>query len=296
MPKFTKQDIMGELRKILLIQADHLVIVGSPKLAEAFIGLPQPEDSWNFVDHDPNLVDVKRFNIAHQFDSCFDYAFTPSVLTAHDDSYVQDLQVFMLGIPRTDNGGDMLPFLREGLCHIVAEATLARFNLDEGFDLTTSQIALMANMTEGAVRNALAQKGEGGLRAILGTKNPVMIEHAEALRWLNERRGFVPTPENLRDDRFLTTQIGNERTAHGLGKLIGRLLRPAFGSPENALEKLGWGKDKLNAWENGTQAFAEADAALLGKALNVDVPLFVGKAREVTLRRDLELAMTEVSA
>lgn len=293
MQKFTKQDVMNELRKILLVQADHLAIAGSPELAETFIGLPQPEGSWNFSDHDPEIVDLSRFNIAHQFDQCFDYAFTPSVLTSHDDSYVQDLQVFMLGIPRTDNGGEMLPFLQEGFCHTVAEATLARFNLDEGFDLTTSQVALMANMTEGAVRNALAQKGESGLRAIPGTKNPVMIEHAEALSWLQGRRGFAPTPQHFREDRFLTAQIANERTTHGLGKLISRLLWPIFGNHEKASEKLGWAKEKLEAWIGGTQAFSVEDATHLAKALKLDVPLFVGKAQEVSLRRDLNLEYQE---
>jgi len=289
MPKFTKEDVMNELRQIFLIQADHLVIAGSPKLAEAFIGLSQPEDSWNFFDHDPKLVDLSRFNIAHQFDWCFDYAFNPSVLTRHDESYVQDLLVFVDGIPRTDNGGDRLPFLTDqGLCHVVADAAHARFALEEGFDLTTRQVALMANMTEGAVRNALAQKGDGGLRAIPGTKNPVMIEHAEALSWLQSRRGFVPTPENFQDDRFLTAQIANERTTQGLGKLVSRLLLPIFGTPEKAPAQLGWSPEKLEAWTNGTQIFSVEDAAHLATALKLDVPLFVGKAQEVVLRREFD--------
>lgn len=289
MPKFTKEDVLNELRKILLIQADHLVITGSVELAEAFIGLPQPEDSWDFFAHDPKLVDLSRFNIAHQFDWCFDYAFNPSVLTRHDESYVQDLLVFIDGIPRSDNGGDRLPFLTDqGLCHTVADATYARFALEEGFDLTTRQVALMANMTEGAVRNALAQKGDGGLRAIPGTKNPVMIEHAEALTWLQGRRGFVPTPENFRDDRFLTAQIANERTAQGLGKLVSRLLWPIFGTPEKAPAQLGWSTEKLDAWTTGTQEFSVEDAARLATALKLDVPLFVGKAQEVVLRRELD--------
>lgn len=287
MPKFTKQDVMDELRKILLVQADHLIITASADVAEAFIGF-SAEDSYFYEGSDPNLIDLSRFNVAHQFDWCFDYAFTPSVLTRHDESFVQDLLVFMQGIPRTDHGGDMLQFLHEGYCHTVAEASHARFALEEGFDLNTSQVALMANMTEGAVRNALAQKGEGGLRAIPGTKNPVMIEHAEALRWLHGRRGFVPTPEDLTDDRFLTAQISNLRSSRELGQLLGRLQWVAFKSPEKAPEALEWSEEKLKSWLEGTQVFSAEDAAHLANTIGFDVPLFVGKAQEVTLRRDLQ--------
>lgn len=296
MPKFTKQDVLDELRKILLVQGDHLIITAGPNVAEAFIGFPPGPYDWFYEGSDPALIDLSRFNIARLFDWCFDYAFTPSVLTRHDESYVQDLLVFMQGIPKCDNGGDMLPFLSNGLCHTVAEASHARFALEEGLDLTTSQVALMANMTEGAVRNALAQKGDGGLHAIPGTKNPVMIEHAEALRWLHGRRGFVPTPENLSDDRFLIAQISNSRSARDLGKLLGRIQRAAFESPEKAQEALGWSEEKLQSWLDGTQEFSVEDAAHLAKAINIDVPLFVGKVQEVVLRRHLETENGEVMA
>jgi hypothetical protein len=144
------------------------------------------------------------------------------------------------------------------------------------------------------VRNAVAQKGEGGLRAIPGTKNPVMVEHAEALRWLHGRRGFVPTPEDLTDDRFLTTQISNLQSSRELGKLLGRLQWAAFKSPENAPKALGWTEEKLTSWLDGTQVFSAEDAVHLAKAIGLDVPLFVGKAQEVTLRRDLQLEESEV--
>ena len=287
MTRIDKKRIRDELRKVLLIQADHLAITASEAVARNFIGLPLGEGDYYYSEMDNPPIDLERFHATYLLETCHDYAFTPSVLTGHDDSLVQDLQIFALGMPPCDAGGVIHDFLTDrGVCKTVAAASLARFKLDEGDDLTSHEVGLLANVTDGAVRNALSNKSEGGLRAIPGSKNPIMIENAEALRWLLGRRGFMPTPESISDDRFLEERIKHVRSTEEFGQILARLSWPCFGTPEKAPEKLGWQAARFEAWLAGTQEFNETEAQRLAEAFGVDVPLFVGKARETTLRRE----------
>ena len=290
MARFTKAQMLDELRTIFLFEADHILIGAGTAAAETFIGLPEGEEQYH--GYAPTAVDLNRFEIAGSFDRGYEYAFRPSVLNNLGEGEVEDLSVFMLGTPKAGAGGATHEFMTpNGLCQTVADTVHARWKLewDGVLDLTTRELALLADMTEGAVRNALADKSENGLRAIPGSKNPVMVEHAEALRWLRGRRGFISSPERASEDRFLTEHLRNIQSSEALGALISRQLWSAFGSPEKAPLALGWSEEELERWRNGTQTFSEEKAKQLALAFDCDVPLFVGKAQEVTLRRNLSI-------
>lgn len=301
MARFTKDQLLNELRTIFLFEADHILMGAGAKMAEAFIGFGAGQ-AGEYCHHASSDVDLNRFQIARSFEHGYEYAFRPSVLNSLGGGEVQDLNVFMLGTPKAggiDSGGETHEFMTpNGLCQTVADTVHARWKLewdaDGGHNLTTRELALLADMTEGAVRNALADKTENGLRAIQGTKNPVMVEHAEALRWLKGRRGFIASPERASEDRFLTEHLQNIKSSEAFGELIGRRLWDVFGSPEKAPSALGWDVADLESWQAGTQTFSEEKAKQLALALDFDVPLFTGKALEVTLRRSLSIKMGEL--
>jgi hypothetical protein len=295
MSRFTKEQMLDELRTIFLFEADHTFMGAGEKAAENFIGFPLPDDG-QYCFSAPGTVDLGRFPVSEKFRRAYDVAFRPSVLTTFDGSEFQDLQVFMLGTPRTGGisaGGETHRFMTpDGYCQTVADAAFARWKLewDEtgagSHTFTTRELALLSNMTEGAVRNAIADKSENGLRAIPGSK-PVSVEHDEALRWLTGRRGFIPSPKRSSEDRFLTEHLRDIQTSEALGTVVERHLRSAFGSPQAAPAALGWTADEVQQWCNGAFDFDEARACQLAKALDFDVPLFVGKALEVSLRRQV---------
>jgi hypothetical protein len=294
MARFTKEQMLDELRTIFLFEADHLLLEAGEKIAAAFIGF-SPDETGEYCHRPASDVDLGRFQIAASFDAGYEYAFRPSVLSTLAESEVQDLTVFMLGTPKAGgimSGGETHDFMTSnGLCQTVADTVYARWKLEWDTagtnDFTARELALLADMTEGAVRNALADKSENGLRAIPGTKNPVMVDHAEALRWLRGRRGFVPSPERPRDDRFLTESLRNIHSAEALGHLISQRLWGAFGSPSETPSALDWSTEEIDNWQKGAQSFNEEKARQLARALDFDEPLFVGKVLEVTLRRDL---------
>lgn len=287
--RFTKAEMLDELRTIFLFEADHIASGAGQEQAIAFIGF-QSDQYWK---EDLSKVDLKRFLIRGSFEIAYDFAFQPSILDGFETETLLDLNTFMLGTPRAGgqggDGGETHEFMTtDGKCQTVVDAMWARAKLelsDYRDDLTTRELALLANMSEGAVRNAISDKSESGLRAIPGSK-PVKVAHEDAQRWLLGRRGFVASPTNLIEDRSLREHIETLKSTDGLGKIIARLLWATFGSPDRAPEELGWPAEQVRAWCDGTFRFDGEIAASLARALQVDVPLFVGKALELSLRRD----------
>jgi hypothetical protein len=294
MTRFTKEQMLMELRTIFLFEADHVLMGAGLKMAARFIGF-DPPDETEYCHCSPTDVDLSRFQITGAFDRGYEFAFRPSIMNTLGEGEVQDLNVFMLGTPKAggiSSGGETDLFMTsDGLCQTIADTVYARWKLEwespGTHTFTTRELALLADMTEGAVRNALADKSENGLRAVPGMKNPVAVEHTEALRWLKGRRGFIPSPSRPSEDRFLLELLQNLQSAEALGQLISRRLLVTFGSHEKAAVALGWSTAEVEVWQNGTQTFKEDQALTLSKALDLDAPLFVGKTLEVTLRRDI---------
>lgn len=286
MPIFTKQEMLTELATIFLFEADHLMIGANSKMAIEFIGFEAKEHEYCFEA--PEKVDLSRFEISKSFVSGFDYAFQPSMLNSLGEHEVQDLIVFMEGTPHVGgigSGGETHKFMTtEGLCQSVADAVHARWKLEwdpigaGSHEFTPHELALLANMTEGAVRNAIADKSEFGIKPIPGSKNPLKFSHDEAHRWLSARRGFIAGPTSIKDDKLLLESLKKAETANAFGKLLQRI---SFISSAQNLESLDF-----KSWCDGSFQYDRQQAIDLAKALQIDVPLLAGKALEVSLRRD----------
>ncbi|SLN77775.1 hypothetical protein [Oceanibacterium hippocampi] len=289
MPEFTKIEMQQELQTILLFEADHILLGRGEEAAEKFIGFSCGADG-EYLHMDPERVDLACFPIAGSFERGYDFAFTPSVLCGLGEHEVQDLIVFMLGTPRAggvSSGAELHRFMTPGgYCQTVADAVMARWKLEweeGGSDFTTRELALLANMTEGAVRNALAGKGAASLTAIPGSK-PVAVAFDEARRWLSGRRGFRATPHRPGQDPVLRERLSGLTDAVELGRIV-RALRSETQSDEPGTLS-DWPAADVEAWFTGQYVFDQQKAAELAKALDLDIPLFVGKALELSLRRD----------
>lgn len=294
MARFTKDEMFDELRTIFLFEADHVLISSGEKRAESYIGFPVG-DQGEYFDDDPKKVDLSLFrDITSKFDNGYEFAFNPSFLnkvSGDGGDEVQDLNVFMLGTPRAGgiaSGGETHRFMTpDGFCQTVTDAATARWKLEwspgrpsESF--TTRDLALLANMSEGAVRTAIADKSENRLKTIQGSK-PISIEYDEAMRWLKGRRGFVARPEKPPDDGFLSKAFRNANDGKTFGYLIGSLTH--FNVDEVARET-GWNLQETKTWFDGTFAFDAGRATLLAKIIGVDGAMFAGKALEVSMRRN----------
>jgi hypothetical protein len=288
MAKFTKDEMLDELRTIFLFEADHVLLSSGADKAAAFVGFPVGEGN-EYLNEPPSRVDLGLFsNIVGSFDRGYEFAFNRSRMNTLGEEEIQDLLVFMEGTPRAggvSSGGEMHRFMTpDGFCRIVADTAQARLKLERSSDETFSprELALLANMSEGAVRMAMSDKGDHALRAVPGAK-PIAVELAEAKRWLFGRRGFVPFPEQLVDDRFLTRAIRDAQTAEAFGRLIHQAI--GFQSASELAQERGLPAAELKAWLEGLYTFDLDRAREVAEALKMDVPLFVGKALELSLRR-----------
>jgi hypothetical protein len=291
MARFTKNEMLDELRTIFLYEADHIYLGKGAAFAEQFIGFPVP-DADEFLNVDPKRVDLDGFEIAGTFARAYDYAFRPSLLDQFDGSEQQDLNTFINGVPHVGgifSGGAKHAFMTpDGCCQQVVAAVRARDKLNEGEgEFSIRELALLADMTEGAVRNALADKSDAGLKAIPGSK-PVEIDHAEAVRWLQGRRGFCPTPDRPQDDAVIAENFREARTANRFSQLLAHVAWHVFDGLASFSNLVGVSEDKLMPWSDGTFAFDADIAERIALVIGLDVPMFVAKALETSMRRDRE--------
>ena len=293
MAQFTKDQLGTEIASILILQAyQSYLCSGREAAAWEFLGIVSKETYEPINEVDPARIDLNRFPIAASIFGCYDYAFHPTGDDRFDPSESSTVADFLSGMPREDFNGMLSAFpnvSNTSLCADALAAADARASIDgwgwEAGDLSIRQVALLADMTEGAVRNALAQKGDAALKAIPKSK-PVRIEVDEARRWLAGRRGFRPTPKGPSDDPILNERLrGFERMAQ-LADFIERHAVRTHGSPDALADALGWSADELARWTDGTFAFDPDRSTALGTAIGADGPTFVGKALELSLRRD----------
>lgn len=273
-------DLHRELAATLIVQAKHIVLVtDSPDRGDAFLGC-DPEDAR------PEVVDLSRFPIAAEIEALHAYAFAPTGDDLYDVNALHDMAHFLSSLPREDWDGSVHGFPGQGSPSAMAdvlEAASARAAIDgqEGTwtdDLSIRQLALLADITEGAVRNALSQSGAAGLTAVPGAK-PVRISLDEARRWLPGRRGFHPTPTGPSDDPIMNERLRAFDRMEQLTDFISRHATRRLGSTEALGAEAG-------AWLDGNYTFETSVARDVAEAIGADAPTFVGKALELALRRD----------
>ena len=101
MGRFTKDEMLTELKVICLFEADHVLISSGDAKAKAFIGFPVG-DEGEYVHQSPSKVDLSLFStITASFERGYDFGFNRSRLNTFQEHEVQDLLAFMEGTPRT---------------------------------------------------------------------------------------------------------------------------------------------------------------------------------------------------
>jgi hypothetical protein len=110
------------------------------------------------------------------------------------DPYFQDC-LLTLGVEKES-------LERRGLSDLI-ERVGARVQLDTGAPLSLHELAVLAEMNERSVRNALSADGEG--RLVAGPEG--LVENTEAHRWLRDRRNFRPTQNRELPNDLLTVPI-----------------------------------------------------------------------------------------
>lgn len=268
---FAKSDMLTELRTILLFEGDHLILGRGLDFAESFLGFA-PDDGSNYCDDDPEKVDLSLFEIARSFDQGYDFAYAPTNPPQIGDHEPQDLIVFMDGVPRTGGtsmGGTQHTFMTPaGLCRRVADTVFARWMLEieNSDEFTVRELALLANMSEGAVRNAISNKGLKASKR--GTST--YVERTDALEWIHGRQGFTPMPPDPTDEMAPVNRLLHAGTPQEFAVALQEALLERHPSVEQVVSDLDWTEADAQRWLEGDVVAVFADTARLARLLELD--------------------------
>ncbi len=271
MAPFAKSDMLTELRTILLFEGDHLILGRGFDFAESFLGFA-PDDGSNYCDDDPEKVDLSLFEIASSFDRGYDFAYAPTCPIQIGEHEVQDLYVFMEGVPRvggTSMGGELHAFMTPaGLCRRVADTVFARWKLEieEVDEFTVRELALLANMSEGAVRNAISNKDLKAFKRGTSTR----INHKDTHRWLLGRQGFVAMPPPAESETIAVTGLLQARTPGDFGASLQSVLSDRGHSIEETGAQFGWSEADRRRWLDGDITSVFSDVIGLARLLEID--------------------------
>ncbi len=276
-PPFIKADMLAELKRVLLVQANQIAHAGSLDFAVAFMGFETGNPLYPYCKDDPGKVDLGRFNATGYLDQAYDFAFQVGQHWRFGDETAQNVDEWVRGANQQASNGEGSPLANpDGMCRRAADTAFGRWKLGKGHDLTVRELALLAAMTEGAVRNSLSRERI----AIQEGK----VDHAIASAWLGDRRDFVPTREEeggqacwAEGARFIL-----EREAFAVA--FSHLLKGFEISPAELATKAQVSEEFVAALAAGRPPTDLAALRRVGEALDLDAPHFVGIAVQAALR------------
>lgn len=281
---FTKEEMFEELRGILFIQASQIALVRHPDVADDFLGVAVEDWSNNPDADDLAKIDLDRFEFTRVLDMAYDFAFQAGAYWRFGADQEFEIAAFGAGVTPHSFEGAQAPYLYDDskVRHVV-DMAIARSHLREEWDIGICGLALLAGMTEPAVRNSLSKEG------IQTTGKPAKVEAEVALKWLQNRRGFIPTraDESKVQNRaeHVKCQLGYYPFPEAMEKIIGDVKGLEI---EQLAAMADFDLEVLKGMVAGDKTCLDVPALQrLAAGLNIDGPRFVGVAIEYGLRAGL---------
>lgn len=291
----TREQVRLELAGRILADLLRLNTVLGPGAGHRALGLSTPPipgrveltldiPHWTLSLDD---IDIDQLLIGQRVMAMYDYAYEQRYLTGEPlyafkaaldevEDFVFNLtsEVLALFMQDWDHMRDARDANWEALPKL-CEATSARMNLDIGERLWLKDLAILADMNERSVRNALSASGEAQLRTT-GSSDSEWVDNDEARRWLAMRRDFVPTRfENI------SGEIGQHPEAltslYELGNFLHHRWTALGKTPAMVHRELEWSEarfDYLNGLTGAPQHIDPRDCADLARSLQVSEAWF----------------------
>jgi hypothetical protein len=276
-PPFTKDEMLVELKRAILVQANQIAHAGKVIFALTFIGFESVNPVYPYCGDDPQQIDLSRFAATAYFDRAYDYAFQVGRYWEFGDDSAQDVMGFIHGANPQASNGDCSPLAdAEGLCRRAADTAFGRWKLEHGSVLTIRELALLGQMREAAVRNSLGKER-------IANENGVVM-NGIALSWLRQRWDFksVDIGQDHRESwvansRALLTHWDFQKAFAKIMKRFpitaAELARKAFVEP-----------DFVDALARGEPIVDRRLLHRVGAALELDEPHFISVAEQASVQ------------
>ena len=236
----------------------------------------------------PEELDTCKYRIGRILPFLYDYAYNARMAEGAidwsewnieaDERYMFGAFVEMTDVENVQCISAEYGYATRGLLPRMLALADARHNLDAGEDLSLHEIALLADMNERSVRNALRIEGENGLHSEDGEK----VSAHEALRWLRGRRaGFKETTITVFDSESLPEALTAAELPVFINHRLARLYPPHDTDTddcclpvEKAARVIGWPASRVMAVTHDANNIRPHDCTDLAKALRVDPAWF----------------------
>lgn len=292
---FTRDEIIYETRRATVALASMIYHYGTNSASYAaatYLGVELPSYEYqDLKDADLDLIPIERHDIYRVVMTAYDYAYQVGTAPPSEvviDETAHEAAGILSGFPQSDFNGDGSPIgtLNPQKLRQVLDTFFARYSLEKGGGQSVRDLALLANMSEAAVRSSLSTEG---LKANTRSKDgPGEVPYSDAIAWLMGRRGFIPTQgvnheSDLADTACALFTASNLDFNSALQKTMRAANLDVDALSIKANVSAGWLKELLTKEQtaeldlNGLQSVA---AALLAP-----IPLFVGKAVQDLLSR-----------
>lgn len=166
----------------------------------------------------------------------------------------------------------------------------ARQRLDFDSTVTVSDIALLANMNEKSVRNALRDEGENKLHSLDGEN----IESAEALRWMRGRKsGFRETTFISFDKEELPENLRYMEIAPFIKERLEKFCDHSIGTFRyaDAAERLGYSCEKIWSIVDNIDNLPFKDTHRIAKVIKVDPVWFTKQVFTALFPEQMEMIL-----
>ena len=317
-PSFTqvRNDLVAHFYALALAQDQML----RPDASELLLGLGSTSYIHDWPDY--GAFDISKFRLGSEIEALYRYAFHAELVGPISDDPDDGNLRWLTELRDLVTTSTVDPFLEEirdhfdgeaadqkaiGLAELAALAS-ARYALDSGYSMSLADIALLADMDERSVRNALHAKGSAGLLATRSAGNALQVAAVEASRWLEGRRSFRPTvqigtspgyettaavPERLdaqslmpflcdrMADRFPQRDYPDTPVFAELRKAMANRPKDPMGiDRELAASRLVWPRERLDRiLDEGLEALSIRDCAALARELHIDTKWFTDQVR-----------------
>lgn len=188
-----REDYVRELQLGILLIADHIARFKGEDAAVAFAGF---RAEGEYAKELPERVNLREFQSGWALHLMYEFAMGLPAPEPSGDFEESALASFINLIPLTDAYGEPAQWPKDPLTVQVLDTFRARRKLLDPARRPTAvfsvrELALLADMSEGAVRNALSAKELASRRE----DGKVVSDWTDAAAWLSKRRGFKATPD-----------------------------------------------------------------------------------------------------
>lgn len=298
---FTRDEIIREVRLAALGMASQIAMFGprheSRDLAARYLGVELDEYDYERDGHtDLEAIPIEAHFLYTVVMDAYDHAYqcSPMINDNFDiDERCYEVAGILAGFPQADFHGEPSPLdrLNPQKLRQVLDTFIARWTLDTEGSLTVTQLALLADMGEAAVRTSLSA---AGIKTVASRDGKNQVLHPDALSWLAGRRNFVPTRNQPGIGIDPSALIAGLFTAESLTfeSALERAIAVTVGSSDALAAQAGLERDWLEQLLSADVVIKIDVPALeaISQALGAPVPLFVGRAVTALLSRRENLA------